>query len=215
MLAPIPELNDAAAGLGFLNWLPDNDRVVRRVPLLLDVNGQLQPSLALETLRVAQGASGYVVKSTTAYGSTAGKSEVINSIKDGDVVVPLQADGQLRVWSTKSDPRRSIPAWKALQPDADLSDLAGKLVLIGASASLLVRHRRDAARSLDARRRGARPAHRADPVRRHAGAARLGAGRGVLVGARAVAPACGAPAVHSDLCDRRSCFSSRRRASPS
>ena len=137
VLAPIPELNDAAAGLGFLNWLPDNDRVVRRVPLLLDVNGQLQPSLALETLRVAQGASGYVVKSTTAYGSTAGKSEVIDSIKDGDVVVPLQADGQLRVWWTKSDPRRSIPAWKALQPDADLSDLAGKLVLIGASASLL------------------------------------------------------------------------------
>jgi adenylate cyclase len=137
VLAPIPELADAAVGLGFLNWLPDNDRVVRRVPLLLDVNGQIQPSLALETLRVAQGAAGYIVKSTTAYGSTAGKSAVIDSIKDGDVVVPLQADGLLRVWWAKSDPRRSIPAWKALQPDADLSDLAGKIVLIGSSASLL------------------------------------------------------------------------------
>jgi adenylate cyclase len=137
VLPPIPELADASAGLGFLNWLPDNDRVVRRVPLLLGVNGQLQPSLALETLRVAQGASGYVVKSTTAFGSTAGKSEVIDSIKDGDVVVPLQADGQLRVWFAGSDPRRSIPAWKVLQRDADLSDLAGKLVIIGASASLL------------------------------------------------------------------------------
>ena len=137
VLAPIAELADASDGLGFLNWLPDNDRVVRRVPLLLDVNGQIQPSLALETIRVAQGASGYVVKSTTAYGSTAGKSEVINSIKDGAVVVPVQADGQLRVWFAKSDPRRSIPAWKVLQTDADLSDLAGKVVLIGASASLL------------------------------------------------------------------------------
>ncbi len=37
-LAPISELADASQGLGFLNWLPDNDRVVRRVPLLLDVN---------------------------------------------------------------------------------------------------------------------------------------------------------------------------------
>ncbi|RBP11398.1 adenylate cyclase [Roseiarcus fermentans] len=137
VLPPIGALRDAAAGLGFLNWLPDNDRVVRRVPLLLNVNGQLQPSLALETLRVAQGASGYVVKSTTAAGSTAGKSEVIDSIKDGDVVVPVQADGLLRVWFAKSDPRRVVPAWKALQPDADLSDLSGKLVLIGASASLL------------------------------------------------------------------------------
>ena len=69
-LAPIPVLADAASGLGFLNWLPDNDRVVRTVPLLLDINGQIQPSLAMETLRVAQGASGYVVKSTDAYGAS-------------------------------------------------------------------------------------------------------------------------------------------------
>ena len=73
VLAPIPALTDAAAGLGFLNWLPDNDRVVRTVPLLLDINGQIQPSLAMETLRVAQGASGFVVKSTDAYGASCGQ----------------------------------------------------------------------------------------------------------------------------------------------
>ena len=53
------------------------------------------------------------------------------------MVVPVQADGELRVWFAKSDPRRSIPAWKVLQPDADLSDLAGKIVFVGASASML------------------------------------------------------------------------------
>ena len=136
-LVPVPVLADAAAGLGFLNWLPDHDRVVRRVPLLLDVNGQIEPSLALETLRVAQGATGYVVKSTGEFGQTSGKSVGVEAIKDGDVVIPVQADGELRVWFAKSDPRRSIPAWKVLQPDADLSDLAGKLVFVGASASLL------------------------------------------------------------------------------
>ena len=136
-LVPVPVLAEAASGLGFLNWLPDDDRVVRRVPLVLDINGQIQPSLAMETLRLAQGATGYLVKSTTAFGSTAGKSAGIEAIKDGDVVVPVQTDGTLRVWFAKSDPRRSIPAWKVLQPDADLSDLAGKLVLVGASASML------------------------------------------------------------------------------
>jgi adenylate cyclase len=136
-LVPIPALADAASGLGFLNWLPDNDRVVRRVPLMLSLNDQIQPSLTMETLRVAQGAPGYVVKSTTAYGNTAGKSERLEAIKDGDVVVPVQADGQLRVWFAKSDPRRSIPAWKVLRPDADLFDLAGKIVFVGSSASLL------------------------------------------------------------------------------
>ncbi len=136
-LVPIPELAAAASGLGFLNWLPDDDRVVRRVPLLFDINGQVEPSLAMEALRVAQGASGYIVKSTTAFGATAGKSAGVEAIKVGDVVVPVQADGELRVWFAKSDPRRSFPAWKVLQPDADLSDLAGKIVFVGASASLL------------------------------------------------------------------------------
>src|SRR5271165_6289481 len=92
-LVPIPELADAASGLGFLNWLPDADRVVRTVPLLLDINGQIQPSLAMETLRVAQGASGFVVKSTDPYGSAAGKIATVEAIKAGDVVVPTQGGG--------------------------------------------------------------------------------------------------------------------------
>ena len=133
-LAPIPALTDAAAGLGFLNWLPDNDRVVRTVPLLLDINGQIQPSLAMETLRVGQGASGFVVKSTDAYGASSGKSSTVDAIKVGDVVVPTQGGGDLRVWFASADPRRTLPAWKALEAGADLSDLGGKLVFVGASA---------------------------------------------------------------------------------
>ena len=170
--------------LGFVNWLPDNDRVVRRVPLLLAVNGQIQPSLVLETLRVAQGATGYIVKSTTAYGSTAGKTDVIDSIKDGDVIVPVQADGQLRVWFAKSDPRRSIPAWKV--PAARRRPLRPRRQDRARRRQRFppLRHRGDAARSVDARRRGPCPAHRADPFRRDAGAARLGAGRGVAGPAR-------------------------------
>ena len=136
-LEPIPVLADPAAGLGLLNWLPDNDRVVRRVPLLLDVNGKVHPNLALDTLRVAQGASGYVVKSAGEFGQTSGKSARVEAIKVGEAVIPVQADGGLRVWFTGSDPRRSIPAWKVLEPDTDLADLAGKLVFVGASASLL------------------------------------------------------------------------------
>ena len=70
MLSPLPELAQHAAGVGFLNWRPDGDRVVRKVPLILNVNGALQPSLAMEALRVAQGASTYIVKSSNASGET-------------------------------------------------------------------------------------------------------------------------------------------------
>ena len=137
-LAPRPALMQSAVGIGFMNWLPDGDRIIRRVPLLLDVNGQLQPSLALESLRVAQGASSYLIKSSNASGESAiGASLGVTGIRVGDVVIPTQAAADLRVYFAKSDDRRSIPAWKILEKGADLSDLAGKIVIVGASAWLL------------------------------------------------------------------------------
>src|SRR5665213_2177938 len=59
--ANLPELDAAARGIGSINWIPDRDQVVRRVPLLYRVGDQLVPTLPMEALRVAQGASTYVV----------------------------------------------------------------------------------------------------------------------------------------------------------
>jgi adenylate cyclase len=138
ILMPLPELAQHAAGIGFLNWRPDVDRVVRRVPLILNVNGALQPSLAMEALRVAQGASTYIVKSLNASGETAfGQSYGVVAIRNGDLMIPTDPAGDVRVYFGQADPRRSIPAWKALDPATDLSDLRGKIVFFGASAALL------------------------------------------------------------------------------
>jgi adenylate cyclase len=129
---------ESAAGIGFMNWLPDSDRVIRRVPLLLDVNGQLQPSLATESLRVAQGASSYLVKSTNASGESAfGESIGVTAIRVGDIVIPTESAADIRMYFANPDERRSIPAWKIFSEGADLSDLAGKIIVVGASASLL------------------------------------------------------------------------------
>jgi adenylate cyclase len=137
-LAPRPALMESAAGIGFMNWLPDNDRIIRRVPLLLDVNGQPQPSLAMEMLRVAQGASSYLIKSTNASGENAfGGGFGVTAVKVGDIAIPTQPAADIRMYFAKFDERRSIPAWKALADEADISDVAGKIVIVGASASLL------------------------------------------------------------------------------
>ena len=138
LLTPVPELAQHAAGVGFLNWRPDADRVVRKVPLVLNVNGALQPSLAMEALRVGQGASTYIVKSSNASGETAfGQVYGVVAIKNGDLTIGTDAAGDIRVYFARADPRRSIPAWKALEPGADLSDLRGSIVFFGASAALL------------------------------------------------------------------------------
>ena len=138
LLTPLPELAQHAAGVGFLNWRPDADRVVRRVPLILNVNGALHPSLAMEALRVAQGASTYIVKSSNASGETAfGEVYGVIAIKNGALTIPTDPAGDVRVYFARPDPRRSIPAWKALEPGADLSAVRGSIVFVGASAALL------------------------------------------------------------------------------
>ena len=48
VLAPLTILAKSAAGIGFVNWQADADRVVRRTPLLIVANGEVQPSFAIE-----------------------------------------------------------------------------------------------------------------------------------------------------------------------
>ena len=136
-LGPLPALATRAAGIGFVNWQADADRVVRRVPLLIVVNGRIQPSFAVECLRVAQGASTYLVKSADVGGSSLGQGRGVAAIKVGDLVVATQPAGDIRAYFAASDPSLSTPAWKLFQPGPDLADLAGKIVVVGASASLL------------------------------------------------------------------------------
>jgi len=54
--------NDAAAGVGVVNTLPEIDGVTRRIPMVVNSGGQLFPSIALETLRVASGDPSFQVK---------------------------------------------------------------------------------------------------------------------------------------------------------
>src|SRR5262245_44205258 len=64
VLPALPQLQDAAKGNGAVNAVPDRDAIVRRVPMLLNGAGDLDPSLVAETLRVSLGISSYLIKST-------------------------------------------------------------------------------------------------------------------------------------------------------
>ena len=62
IIANIPSVEAAAAGVGITNTLPEIDGVVRRMPMVVAVNGKLYPSLAMEVMRVAAGDSTFQVK---------------------------------------------------------------------------------------------------------------------------------------------------------
>ena len=132
----LPVLVTGARGLGFLNWVPDRDQIVRRVPLLARLNDMLVPSMALETLRVAQGVSTYVVKSSGASGEQSfGVKSGVTSLRVGAGIVETNGAGEFNMHFSYRDPERYIPAWKVLDNRFEPGLFQGRLVLLGTSAA--------------------------------------------------------------------------------
>jgi adenylate cyclase len=119
IIANIPELENAAAGIGITNMLPEIDGVNRRIPLVITYNENIYPSLALETLRVAVGDSTVQVK----------------LFEGGIEKMRIPAVGQLstdalgRVWIDYSQKSKSFSA-------VDLpKDFDGGIVIVGVTAA--------------------------------------------------------------------------------
>ena len=136
-LANLPLFDGAAFGLGVLNFNPQFDGVVRRVPLLAKSGDIILPSLAVEALRVAQGAQGLQARGTGASGEADTGLAAMVAMRVGNFVVPTNADGSLWVYYTDGTGARILPAHTLTETEVDpaVADaIAGHIVLIGASA---------------------------------------------------------------------------------
>ncbi|ANP46461.1 CHASE2 domain-containing protein [Candidatus Viadribacter manganicus] len=124
----LTELSDAAQGLGFINWVPDRDQVIRRVPLLAVHDLTVVPSLALEALRVSEQQSTYVVE------TFGGERPGVLAVRLGDRVFPTDPQSSVSIHFRRGDPSRYISAWRIVEGEFAASDVAGKIILIGATA---------------------------------------------------------------------------------
>lgn len=135
VLPSLPAFQAEAAGNGVLTFVPDDDGVVRRVPLVLRYRDQAVPSFTAEMLRVSQGAKNSILTSAE---STGGGSAGLQEVRIGQVVVPTTAQGEAWVHYSTSQPSRYIPAWQLLAGEVPADDLKGKLLLVGSSAQGLM-----------------------------------------------------------------------------
>jgi len=118
LVTNIPEIEQGAWGHGLINGMPEVDGVVRRIPLLSQINEQLYPSFTLELIRVANQKPSYTVKV-----NDTGIEEII-----------------LRPFQIPTDPNGSIwintnYSFPEIEYGSDLPNLEGKVVLIGLTAS--------------------------------------------------------------------------------
>jgi adenylate cyclase len=118
LIANIPGVESAAAGVGIVNTLPEVDGVTRRMPMVVAYNGRLYPSLAMETLRVAGADTTFQVK--------------INELGVEKMRIPkfgaITTDSLSRVWID----------WSLVPEQYSLTDLPqdfdGEIVIVGVSA---------------------------------------------------------------------------------
>jgi adenylate cyclase len=119
IIANITPVERAAVGVGVVNTLPEVDGVVRRMPMVVAVNGRLYPSLAMEVMRVAAGDSTFQVKVNEA------GVEKMRIPQFG----PVSTDSLSRIWID----------WSLIPERHSLTDLPqdfdGEIVIVGVSAA--------------------------------------------------------------------------------
>ena len=142
VVANLGMLDGAALGHGLANGPPDDDGVIRRVPLLGRVRGALAPSLALELVRVAEGADTVRLE---------GDKTGLRAIHIGAHRTPVDAGGrvELRLAVARPDltpdarivsqrervPYRTHSAVDLLRQGGDPKAFQGSIVLVGLTAA--------------------------------------------------------------------------------
>jgi len=126
MVRNIPVLEEAAMGRAMFTLLPERDGIVRRVPALITVEGVVVPTLVLEMLRLATGQAPFLVRSDSAG---------IRGIAVAGIEIPTDRNGRIWVNYARSDPNAYVSAKDIITGAVGREALAGKLVLIGSSAT--------------------------------------------------------------------------------
>jgi len=125
LLRNTPVLEKAAGGRGLLTIDPERDGIIRRVPMILQAQGQTMPSLSFEMLRVVTGTDTIFIKSDRAG---------ITSVGVKGFQVPTDRNGQLWVHFAHRDPTLYVSALDVLEGHVPPEKIKGKLVLVGTSA---------------------------------------------------------------------------------
>jgi len=125
LLRNTPILEKAASGRGLLTIDPERDGIIRRVPMIMQAQGETMPFMSFEMLRVVTGTDTIFIKSDRAG---------IVSVGVKGLQVPTDRNGQLWVHFARNDPSIYVSAVDVLEGSVPAEKIKGKLVLVGTSA---------------------------------------------------------------------------------
>lgn len=137
-IQPLPVLEAAAQGNGFVSLESDADGIVRRAPLVAIHRGVLVPSLGLEAVRVATDGGSPNLLASDGSGETQGAGGAAVAVRLAGREIPVNDAGEMWVHFPSGE-REVLPAWRVIEGGLDDTALAeavrGRIVFIGGSAA--------------------------------------------------------------------------------
>ena len=130
VLGNISILQSAATGAGFINSVPESDGFIRKASLVLNYQGQLYPSLALEAARVYTLADNIEAKS-----KVSGDATWLQGLSFGSHFIPTNEKGQIFIpYKGRERSFQYISATDVLNDRVEHDLLDGSVAFIGTSA---------------------------------------------------------------------------------
>ncbi len=145
VLGNVDEIDRVAAGRGVISNV-ESGGVIRRMPLMFDINGTPAPAFVVEMLRVAERAPMVRLFADPGF---------VYGIEIGERAVPTDRDGALRIYFGHRDPLRYVSAVDVYEGKVDSSRFTDRFVLIGATSVGIADLQVHAVGRADGRRRSA------------------------------------------------------------
>ena len=127
IVSPIPKLSAAANGLGVNVTAPEPDGVVRKMPMLIRVNGKIYPSQILENVRAVYQSKRYKV--------ITGVNGVEKILVKKDVGVPVNHNAEMYIHYTDPDNIIEVSAGQVMAGEVPDGAYQGKIAVVGLDAA--------------------------------------------------------------------------------
>ena len=124
-ITSLEKINNAATGIGSISLLPGIDGIIRSVPILLNIDDQIWPSLSLESIRVSNDQKNLLIETNDAG---------IQSIKTRKNLFTTDNNAVINIKYKVFKKENYISAIDIINSDFDKKRIENKIVLIGSSA---------------------------------------------------------------------------------
>ncbi len=130
VITNLPAIQDGAFTSGFFTVTPDDDGVIRSVPLVIAYQNEIYPSIGLELLRTAAG-----IEQVDIHYDELG----VRGVSMGGIDIPTDVHGRMAVnYRGPSFTYQYISAADIINKKFDTANIKDKIILIGTSATGLL-----------------------------------------------------------------------------